>query len=157
MSVIKRLGELKLVGFRVLCPGDQYVVEIPKASFLLSERLDEIKNVVKPGLQFGAFVVENGSENEDGYWVGVEVKEYTDIPKDMVSLTIPSQNYAVTRYEGPNHKIRDAYTELHNWIEANEFKRLTDKWHLEIFHSWEDPGNIVVELLDTVSVESVGS
>jgi predicted transcriptional regulator YdeE len=157
MSVIKSIGELKLVGFRVLCPGNQYVVEIPKASLQLSARLAEIKNVVNPGVQYGAFVVENESENEDGYWVCVEVKEYTDIPEDMVSLTIPSQMYAVARYEGPNHKIRDSYTELHNWIEANEFKRLTDKWHLEIFHSWKDPESIMVELLDTVSAEPLRS
>jgi predicted transcriptional regulator YdeE len=154
MSAIKSLGELKLVGFRVLCPGNQYVDEIPKASVQLSARLTEIKNVVNPALQYGAFVVENESENEDGYWVCVEVKDYSDIPQDMEFLMIPSQDYAVARYEGSNHKISDAYSELHNWIKAKDYKRLTDKWHLEIFHSWRDTENIVVELLDTVSVES---
>ncbi|WP_010093894.1 hypothetical protein [Ornithinibacillus scapharcae] len=55
--------ELKLVCFRVLCPGDEYVVEIPKATFLLAERMDEIKHVSNPKHMYGAFVVENESAN----------------------------------------------------------------------------------------------
>ncbi|WP_449442969.1 hypothetical protein [Ureibacillus acetophenoni] len=33
---------------------------------------------------------ENQTAEEDGYWVCVEVKEYEDIPSDMVTLTVPS-------------------------------------------------------------------
>ncbi|MEH7526288.1 GyrI-like domain-containing protein [Bacillus sp. JJ1503] len=91
-KAIKGLDELRLVGFRVLCSGDQYLVEIPKASLRLCERISEIKQVVNPIEQFGAFVVENETADEDGYWVCVEVKEYEDIPTDMVTLTIPPQN-----------------------------------------------------------------
>ena len=90
-KTIKELDGLRLVGFRVLCSGDQYLVEIPKASLMLSERISEIKQVVDPNVQIGAFVVENETPDEDGYWVSVEVKEYEDIPMDMVTLTIPPQ------------------------------------------------------------------
>ncbi|WP_323368613.1 hypothetical protein [Radiobacillus deserti] len=72
---IIELDELKLVGFRVLCPGDQYITEIPKASQKLSERIKEIKQVVNPSLQYGAFVVENQTAEDDGYWVSVQVEE----------------------------------------------------------------------------------
>ncbi|MFD1173968.1 GyrI-like domain-containing protein [Oceanobacillus picturae] len=149
-KTIKELGELKLVGFRVLCSGDQYINEIPKASQRLKNRISEIKHVVNPLLQFGAFVVENGTDEEDGYWVCVEVKEYEDVPSDMVTLTVPAQTYAASRYKGANYKIMDAYEDLHRWIEENNYKRLKDKWHLEKFYSWQDTENVDVELLDTV-------
>lgn len=147
---IKELGEIKLVGFRVMCPGDQYIVEIPKASQRLSERIGEIKQVVDPLYQYGAFVVKNESDEEDGYWVGVEVNEYEDIPADMVTLTVPSQTYAVIRHKGDNAKIMDSYNELHKWIEEHEFVRQKNKWHLEKFHIWSDSANVDVELFDTI-------
>ena len=134
---IVELDELKLVGFRVLCSGEEYIVEIPKASFRLSERISEIKQVVNPLQQYGAFVVENETVDKDGYWVCVEVKEYEDISSDMVTLTIPSQRYAVTRHKGDNNKIMNTYDELH-------------KWHLEKFFSWKDVKNVDVELFDTI-------
>ncbi|MFB7155810.1 hypothetical protein [Lysinibacillus sp. NPDC056232] len=34
---IKEVGELKLVGFRVLCSDDQYIIEIPKTSLQLNK------------------------------------------------------------------------------------------------------------------------
>lgn len=150
-KIIKELDELKLVGFRVLCSGDQYIVEIPKASFRLSERISEIKQLVNPLQQYGAFVVENETADKDGYWVCVEVKEYEDIPPDMVTLTVPSQLYAITRHKGENYKIMDSYDELHKWIDENNYTRLKDKWHLEKFYSWNDVENVDVELFDTIS------
>lgn len=149
-KAIKELDEIKLVGFRVLCPGDQYIIEIPKASLQLSERISEIKQVVNPLRQFGAFVVENETDEEDGYWICVEVKEYEDIPFDMVTLTVPPQRYAVSRYKGVNYKIMDAYNDLHLWIDENKYRRIKNKWHLEKFYSWKDNENVDVELLDTV-------
>lgn len=148
-TVIK-LPEVKLVGFRVLCSGNQYTIEIPKASFQLSERILEVKHVINPDVQVGAFVVENETDEEDGYWICVEVKEFEDIPSGMVVLTIPSQQYAVARYVGPNYEIRTAYAELHSWIEQNNYKRLLNKWHLERFYEWTIPDKVDVELLDTV-------
>lgn len=150
MPEVKQCSEIKLVGIRVLCPGDEYLKEIPKASRQLSERSDEIKNVVDRSLQHGAFVVDNSSDKEDGYWVCVEVSDYENIPADMVTLTIPPQRYAVLQHKGSNEKIREAYSELHKWIQQSGYKRLTDKWHLEVYHTWTDSQDIDVELLDTI-------
>ncbi|WP_427136867.1 GyrI-like domain-containing protein [Psychrobacillus psychrodurans] len=149
-KTIKELDELRLVGFRVLCSNDQYLVEIPKASLKLSHRLSEIKQVVNPTEQFGAFVVENETVDEDGYWVCVEVKEYTDIPSDMVTLTIPAQKYAVMRHKGSNYKIKETYNDLHKWIEDNNYVRLANKWHIERYYDWKDTEKVDVELLDTI-------
>jgi predicted transcriptional regulator YdeE len=150
-KTIVELGELKLVGFRVLCSNEQYIFEIPKASSLLSERINEIKQIVNPSQQYGAFVVEHDNAENDGYWICVEVTEYEDIPSDMVTVTVPPQVYAVTRHKGENDKIMDSYNELHNWIDANHYTRLKDRWHLEKFYSWNNVKNVDVELFDTIS------
>lgn len=147
---VKELGEIKLVGLRVLCRGDEYVNEIPKASIELQKRMHEIQQVINPSLQIGAFVVENSTEEEDGYWICVEVKEYEDIPNGMVMLTVPPQKYGTLKHTGANNMIRNSYNSLHEWLEEKGLKRLKDKWHLEIYSSWEDPNNVDVLLLDTV-------
>jgi hypothetical protein len=36
---VVELGEKKLIGIRVICPGDQYAVEIPKTALRLKDRL----------------------------------------------------------------------------------------------------------------------
>ena len=150
-NTIKEIDELKLVGFRVLCAGDQYIVEIPKATARLHERIDDIKHAVSPIQWYGAFVVENETEDTDGYWVCVEVGEFEDIPSDMVTLTVPAQLYAAARYTGENDKIMNAYEELHQWIAENNYIRLKDQWHLEKYYGWNDVRNVDVELLDTIS------
>ncbi|MFC0417160.1 GyrI-like domain-containing protein [Cytobacillus solani] len=147
---IEELDELKLVGFRVLCSGDQYIVEIPKASFHLSKRINEVKHIINPLQQFGAFFVENKTPDEDGYWVGVEVKEFEDIPTDMVTITVPPQRYAVARHSGPNYKIMETYDLLHNWIEQNKYTRLKNKWNIEKFYDWKNTEKVNVELFDTI-------
>ncbi|WP_144475948.1 GyrI-like domain-containing protein [Cytobacillus oceanisediminis] len=150
MTEIKQCSEIKLVGIRVFCPGNEYIEEIPKASKQLSERVHEIKNVLNPSLQHGAFVVDSCSDEEDGYWVCVEVSDYEDIPENMVTLRIPAQRYAVIRHKGSNEKIRETYSKLHQWIEGNGYRRLMDQWHLEVFHDWSNPKEIEVELMDTI-------
>ncbi|MDP5275431.1 GyrI-like domain-containing protein [Chengkuizengella axinellae] len=147
---VEEIHELKLVGFRVVCTGEQYIKEIPKASKLLYTRLNEVKHVVNPSLQIGVFNAIDSSEEKDGYWICVEVKSYVDVPEDMVTLTVPPQKYAVIRHRGSNFKIMDAYSQLHRWIKDEGFTRMTDSWHLEKFHSWQDSKKIDVELYDTI-------
>ncbi|WP_083207824.1 GyrI-like domain-containing protein [Fictibacillus arsenicus] len=147
---VKEVRELKLVGFRVLCGNDEYKNEIPKAVKSLSNRLNEIKHLLNKDIQFGAFFVDSKKEEEDGYWVCVEVEKFEDIPKDMVMITIPRQRYAAANFQGSNQQIFEAYDELHQWAEENGHKRLKNTWHIEIFQSWEDSNNLKVELLDTI-------
>ncbi|MEK4980068.1 GyrI-like domain-containing protein [Bacillus sp. FSL K6-6540] len=149
---IVELNGMNLVGIRVVCPGDQYVHEIPKASVLLKERLNEISEVVQPARLIGAFFVEDLTEEEDGYWVCVEVNEITEVPEGMVSVVIPKQKYAVQRHKGPNYEIRNTYDELHNRIKENKHERLLRSWHLEISDEWGhgDVNHIEVDLYDTI-------
>lgn len=146
----KTLDELKLVGYRVLCAGEKYADEIPQASKRLATRLHDMKNVKNSELQYGVFIVDAKTEQEDGYWVMVEVEYFEDIPEEMVTLIIPSQKYAAAKFEGPNKGIFEAYEELHNWSAEQGYERQTEKWHVEIFEAWDDPNNLVVELLDTI-------
>ncbi|MFD1738884.1 GyrI-like domain-containing protein [Bacillus salitolerans] len=147
---VKKLEELKLVGFRVFCPGDQYATEIPKATKHLEDRINEIKHVINREIQYGAFIVETSHQEDDGYWVCTEVKEFENVPEGMVTLTIPSQTYAASRYTGSNKQIFSAYEELHRWMKENGYKRMMDKWHVEVFTSWKNPNELDVELLDTI-------
>lgn len=89
---VKDLEVVKLVGIRVVCAGEKYLEEIPKAAKILKERTNEIKNVLFSGQQVGAFVVEESSPEEDGYWICVQVDEYKDVPEDMSTLTVPHTN-----------------------------------------------------------------
>ncbi|WGU96455.1 GyrI-like domain-containing protein [Paenibacillus dendritiformis] len=151
MRVIE-LKEMKLVGLRVVCPGDQYVNEIPKASFVLKERLNEINGALNPVRLIGAFIVGDYSEEEDGYWVCVEVNDISLVPEGMVSVVVPKQRYAVIRHKGPNYEIRNTYEKLHHWIEENKLERLQRSWHLEISDEWghKEKKIIEVDLYDTI-------
>ncbi|MBP1991217.1 GyrI-like domain-containing protein [Paenibacillus eucommiae] len=149
---VTELKEMKLVGLRVVCEGDQYVNEIPRAAITLKNGLKEIKEVVTPTRLIGAFIVGDFTDEEDGYWVCVEVKQYNEIPVGMVFLTIPPQKYAVIKHKGPNYKIRDTYEVLHKWIDENRFERIVRSWHLEISDEWgsNNSTEVEVELHDTI-------
>jgi predicted transcriptional regulator YdeE len=151
MKVVE-LGEMKLVGLRVVCPGDRYVIEIPKAILVLKERLQEIKRTVSPIRLIGAFIPGDYTEEEDGYWACVEVKEYEDIPEGMTTLTVPAQQYAVIRHIGPNTGTRHTYEKLHAWMAENGLERLLRSWHLEISEQWEiaDADQLELHLYDTI-------
>ncbi|WP_201712815.1 GyrI-like domain-containing protein [Rossellomorea arthrocnemi] len=150
---IKNAGEVKLVGFRVVCPGDRDTEEIPKAAKQLKERMSEIRNALPPRKQIGAFVVEESSPEEDGYWIGLRVSEYEDIPEGMTTLTIPPHRYATILHQGPNEHIRKSYEELHRWINDNGYIRSTASWNLEIYQKEnqpENPSDVWVELYDAI-------
>ncbi|MGM0827445.1 MAG: GyrI-like domain-containing protein [Bacillota bacterium] len=147
---VKKIGELKLVGFRVECLGDQYIIEIPKAAAKLKERVDEIQHLVNKQIQLGAFVAGDTAADLDGYWVGMEVEKIEVIPPGMVSLTIPPQTYVSTFYQGTNHGIRDAYRDMHEWEDMNGYARRRDLWHVERFYRFDSGEQVEVELLDTV-------
>ena len=153
MAELKQVGEVKLVGFRVVCPGDEYVQEIPKAAVRLHERKGEIQNALQPDQQIGAFIVEEPSPEEDGYWIGLQVSEYGDIPTDMTTLTIPANTYGTILHQGTNHDIRQSYEQLHQWIRENGYTRSTKSWNLEIYQKGNQPGDpsdVRVELYDAI-------
>ncbi|MBS3680487.1 GyrI-like domain-containing protein [Ornithinibacillus massiliensis] len=155
-KTVTRLDELKLVGYRVLCPGDQYSVEIPKAVRQLEQEKGKIKHLKNPSRQIGAFVVDSDTDEEDGYWACMEVETFEDIPEGMVTLTIPAQSYAVWEHRGPTTGIMKSYEELHQWIDENHYNRLTNRWHLEVYYQWRDSNNLKVALLDTVQDKEKG-
>lgn len=146
---IEEMGEKKLVGYRVVCEGDQYVQEIPKAVQKLNERLDEIKHLIYPLKQIGAFVAQENTAAEDGYWVCFEVSHYEQVPQGMVTLTVPSQTYAIQKYKGKPSAIFHAYESLHNWIYNNGYKRLPNLWSLEIYSQWKEE-DVVVDMCDPI-------
>ncbi|MCA0173825.1 GyrI-like domain-containing protein [Bacillus sp. RAR_GA_16] len=151
---IETLGQLHLVGIRVRCPGEAYVLKIPLVAKQLDERKKEIAHVLNLPYQIGAFVVETSSEEEEGYWVCYQVKKIENVPDGMVAITVPSQSYAVMKHQGSNKNILHTYEELHHWIEKSGSKRKLGAWHLERFYHYEDTEQIEVDLLDTIQDKS---
>ncbi|WP_226659396.1 GyrI-like domain-containing protein [Guptibacillus hwajinpoensis] len=151
---IETVEQLQLVGIRVRCPEEEYVLQIPIAANELVERQNEIANVLNHSYQFGAFVVDASSEEEEGYWVCQQVKKVEHVPEGMVSLTIPTQTYAVMKHTGSNKTILQTYDELHNWIEKSDSKRRLDAWHLERFYHFKNINQIEVDLMDTIQDEA---
>ncbi|MFC0524914.1 GyrI-like domain-containing protein [Pontibacillus salicampi] len=150
---IKHFGKVQLVGFRVLCDGEKYIEEIPKAASELKERTTEISNIVHPVQQIGAFIVDTPTPDKDGYWIGVPVSKYDNIPSNMITLTIPSQKYASILHKGPNNQIQSSYAELHKWMECNEYPRSNHSWNIELYQENNDPAhtsNVHVELCDSM-------
>ncbi|MFC7319894.1 GyrI-like domain-containing protein [Halobacillus campisalis] len=146
---IKQLAEMTIVGFRVQCKGSHYIHEIPKASAELDRRKNEIGHLVSPLEQFGAFVVDEETAEEEGYWVGFPVHTLEKIPEGMVSLTIPAQTYASLPIAGNNEQIVPAYEFLQQWMEKHDYPRLLNKWHLEKYTKWDSADYVEVDLLDT--------
>ncbi|MFE8701503.1 GyrI-like domain-containing protein [Cytobacillus sp. FJAT-54145] len=147
---VRELKEKKLVGYRVVCKdGTEYAKEIPKAAIVLEQRKSEIKQLVEPVKLIGAFKAKETSEEYDGYWVCFEVHKFEDIPEEMVGLQIPSQKVAVLDFNGHRSKIFNVYTHLHEWINENGYKRLPEKWTLEIYSEWSESEN-KVDLCDPI-------
>lgn len=146
---IAELAEMKLVGFRVVCEGSQYAEEIPKVVKKLYKYLDEIRHLVYPIKQVGAFVAKEKSKDEDGYWVCFEVTDYERVPEEMVTLTVPPQSYAVTTYRGEASGIFHAYDALHEWVKQQGYTRQPSLWSLEIY-SQSDVDEAIVELCDPI-------
>lgn len=130
---IKELGELKLVGLRVISTGHEYLRDIQKTAKTLNIRMRDIQQILQPENQIGAFIVEETCAEQDGYYVCVQVEDFHQVPKDMITLTIPSQRYAVLIHEGLNNQIKKSFEIIHIWIEDHGYKQLKNKWHLEWF------------------------
>ncbi|MBM7553320.1 GyrI-like domain-containing protein [Thalassobacillus pellis] len=139
LNGVREIGEKKLVGFRVVCEDMKgYGEEIPKTSMMLDRRKDEIKQLIEPVKLIGAFKAGETSEGDDGYWVCYEVRDFEDIPEDMVSLIIPEQKYAVLHFKGHASEIFKVYTHLHKWVKENGYQRSPEKWTLEIYSDWTE-------------------
>ncbi|MGP4059518.1 GyrI-like domain-containing protein [Halobacillus sp. H74] len=147
---IREIAKKSLVGFRVVCDDmTDYGQEIPEASLSLVRRKSEIKQLVKPVNLIGAFKAAETTEEDDGYWVCFEVHEFEDIPDGMVKLVVPSQKYAVLNFNGHASEIFKVYTHLHKWIGENGYKRVPEKWSLEIYSKWTESED-KVDLCDPI-------
>ncbi|WP_096435061.1 GyrI-like domain-containing protein [Alteribacter populi] len=152
MKIINK-GEMKLVGIRVVCEGSDYQIEIPKAVEQLKRRKGEIPYLIDRSKLVGAFVVEeNSNKEDDGYWACLQVSEFDQVPKGMTRLTIPAQSYAYAKHSGPVKVIFNTYEKLLSEIEASEYTRHLNAWHLEVYPHWtlETGENMTIELYDTV-------
>ncbi|WP_209123582.1 GyrI-like domain-containing protein [Alkalihalobacillus sp. BA299] len=62
--------------------------------------------------------------------------EYGEIPEGMVPLSVPAQKYAVIEFRGHASQIYHVYPHLHQWVDENGYKRVSERWKLEIYSKW---------------------
>ncbi|MGR9049573.1 GyrI-like domain-containing protein [Halobacillus faecis] len=141
---VEEKDALTIIGYRVVCDGKDYMLEIPKAAEKLHQRFPEAN------VQIGAFIPGDCKEGSDGYWLGVPLTHDTTVPEDLTRLKIEKQTYAITTYKGSNERIREAYGSLHEWMERERYPRDLEAWHVEVYHSWQDKEELHMELWETV-------
>ncbi|WP_053218610.1 GyrI-like domain-containing protein [Virgibacillus senegalensis] len=94
--------------------------------------------MVNPVKLIGAFKAGETSKEDDGYWVCYEVHHFEEIPDGMFNQVVLEQKYAVLHFRGHASEIFRVYHHLHQWIEENGYKRVPDKWTLELYSKWTE-------------------
>ncbi len=78
-------------------------------------------------------------------WIGVEVSDFVDVPKEMQSLTISSGNYLVIDFKGSIPEFMQFWQHIHlKWLPKSEFE-LDSRPHFERLPQSYSPMNSVNE------------
>ena len=78
-------------------------------------------------------------------WVGVEVLNFENVPKDMATLIIEKSQYAVFNYKGKPEGFPEAWQYIHStWLPASGYK-LNNRPHFEKLPENYHPSNPEVE------------
>src|SRR5690606_32384701 len=100
--------QFQVVGIRI----DKTQLDVTKEVEKIKKRLHEIKNRVNSTI----FCV-NPLE-ESFLYVCVEVENAENIPLDMDTVTVPTQDYAVFVYNQPPLNFRDSYKQKYDWLQG---------------------------------------
>ncbi|TCS96721.1 GyrI-like domain-containing protein [Hazenella coriacea] len=117
--------------------------EIPHIWENFISRIKEIPNQVQPGV----FVSPCHDRVTDfTCYIGVEVDSANQVPKGMLTLTVPTQRYAVFVHKGPIKTTPETYRKAWTWIERMGYIKDHSTLGLEVFDkryipSIDDPGS----------------
>lgn len=92
--------EFKVIGMKkIVKPGSKAITNL-WSNFIL--RKSEVKSIITQDSVFGIceYIPNITDESEFSYFAGIEVENFYDIPKEMVSKTIPISKYAVFTHRG---------------------------------------------------------
>ncbi len=101
-------------------------------------RIDEVKNVV-PGACYGIIQQTKAKTDLLEYYAAIEVTKVGTLPKDMVSVEIPSSTYAKFTHQGEVKNIDKTVNYIYSSWLIQSGKRHTYSADLEIYGADYDP------------------
>ncbi|WP_281257353.1 GyrI-like domain-containing protein [Bacillus oleivorans] len=138
---IVQLEEIKVAGYEFAAPYKAFSeaeVLIPRLWFRLIERLEEIGDVVNRKRRLG---ISHNRKTDFTYYVTVEVQKFSNVPNDMVQLTVPVNTYASFYHHGVMERdhIDRTYEYIHQWIDKSNYERDYQSYSLEIYDEHYEP------------------
>jgi AraC family transcriptional regulator len=72
---------------------------------------------------------------QDGfaYFTGVQVSNTSALPKNLTTLDLPAQKYAVFKHEGPIAAIREVIDRAWTWAKSSGQGRTDNPLHVEVY------------------------
>jgi predicted transcriptional regulator YdeE len=134
VSVVS-LGEIRLVGLKVVGRRSELSHRVPMAWLELVSRLESIPHVVDRDVFHGAFLEgDHLGASADGvytYWACTEVRGAETPPDGLLSLVLPARTYATAHVQGTAAAIDATYVALAQWLEAQGRRTDADAYGLE--------------------------
>lgn len=101
------------------------------------ERVNEIPNAVDTGHLLGISV--HDFSGGFTYYIGLAVKQVTQVPEGMTSLTVPAQLYA-TLIHPTGEEVFQSYQAVETWIQQQGYQAVTYPiTHLEVYPASYQP------------------
>ncbi|BCN31914.1 AraC family transcriptional regulator [Anaeromicropila herbilytica] len=127
--------EFKLIGMKeTVKPGSERIKNLWDS---FTSKKSEIKNILTQDTVLGIceYMPNITDESEFSYFAGVEVKDFSDIPKGMLIKIIPNSKYAVFTHKGSLSKLKDTYNFIYGvWLPQSGYE-LAELDTIELYDS----------------------
>lgn len=127
--------EFKLIGMKeTVKPGSEGIKNLWDS---FTSKKSIIKNSITQDTVLGIceYMPNITDESEFSYFAGIEVMDFSDIPKEMLIKTIPNSKYAVFTHKGSLSKLKDTYTFIYGiWLPQSGYE-LAELDTIELYDS----------------------
>lgn len=127
--------EFKLIGMKeTVKPGSERIKNLWDS---FTSKKSEIKNILTQDTVLGIceYMPNITDESEFSYFAGIEVKDFSDIPKGMLIKIIPNSKYAVFTHKGSLSKLKDTYNFIYGvWLPQSGYE-LAELDTIELYDS----------------------
>ena len=144
---ITTIDQMKVVG--LVCNTTLKNNQIPALWEKFIKRMKEVKNKINCPRSYGVCLSETIKEVKDfsedskyQYMACVEVDNFNDVPKGMITRVIPKGKYAVFTHKGDLANLRHTYDYIYGtWANKTKFK-LDSRDDFELYDERFDRDNI---------------
>lgn len=126
---IIRTKERFFVGMKITGPYSR-MIELGIYWQLFFQRISHIKNIVHPEVAYG---ITKDNVDTFTYFAAIEVEKIEDVPKDMESLILPPQEYAVFSYQGNPSGVEQAIKNAREVLDSSNTQRLEKEFWMELY------------------------